>query len=60
MPETLALSLPSARPEPVSGCRDCLDLAVQRVNAASVGDCSKVSDMNVTLRAHLRDAHGGE
>ncbi|MEU4177742.1 hypothetical protein [Streptomyces sp. NPDC026589] len=60
MSETVALSLPPARPEPVPGCRDCLRLAVQRVNAASVGDYSKVSDMNVTLRSHLRDGHGGE
>ncbi|WP_409472949.1 hypothetical protein [Streptomyces sp. HC307] len=54
------MSLPSARPEPVPGCRDRLGLAVQRVNAGSVGDYSKVSDMNVTLPAHLRDAHGDE
>lgn len=60
MSETVALSLPPARPEPVAGCRDCLGFAVQRVNAGSVGDYSKVSDMNVTLRAHLRDVHGGE
>ncbi|MGW7028167.1 hypothetical protein ACWGFX_13395 [Streptomyces xanthophaeus] len=60
MSETVALSLPPARPEPVPGCRDCLGFAVQRANAASVGDYSKVSDMNVTLRAHLRDGHGGE
>ncbi|MGA5170597.1 MULTISPECIES: hypothetical protein [Streptomyces] len=56
----MASSLPPARPEPVPGCRDCLGLAVQRANAGSVWDYSKVSDMNVTLRAHLRDAHGGE
>ncbi len=42
------------------GCRDCLGLAVQRANAGSVWDYSKVSDMNVALRAHLRDVHGGE
>ncbi|MFF3711725.1 hypothetical protein [Streptomyces phaeochromogenes] len=60
MSEGVELSLPPVRPEPVAGCRDCLGLAVQRVNAGSVGDYSKVSDMNVTLRAHLRDAHGGE
>ncbi|MEV7050901.1 hypothetical protein [Streptomyces anulatus] len=59
MPE-LALSLPSARPEPVPGCRDCLCLAVQRVNAVSIGDYSKTSDMNVIMRAHLLDAHGDE
>ncbi|MFG3286733.1 hypothetical protein [Streptomyces sp. NPDC048111] len=58
MAESVTLSLPPARPEPVPGCRDCLGFAVQRVNAGSVGDYSKVSDMNVTLRAHLRDAHG--
>ncbi|MFB7784352.1 hypothetical protein ACFC1D_16790 [Streptomyces vinaceus] len=56
----MALSLPPARPEPVPGCGDCLGLGVQRVNAASVGDYSKVSDMNVTLRSHLGDGHGGE
>ncbi|SCF88679.1 hypothetical protein [Streptomyces sp. Cmuel-A718b] len=60
MADPVALSLPSARPEPVPGCRDCLGLAVQRVNAGSAGDYSKVSDMNVTLRGHLRDAHGDE
>lgn len=54
------LSLPPARPEPAPGCRECLSLAVQRVNAGSVWDYSKVSDTNVTLRAHLRDAHGEE
>ncbi|MFB6667413.1 hypothetical protein [Streptomyces parvus] len=60
MSEAVALSLPLVRPEPVACCQDCLGLAVQRVNAGSVGDYFKVSDMNVTLRAHLRDAHGGE
>lgn len=60
LPEPVASSLPPARPEPVPGCRDCLGLAVQRANAGSVYDYSKVSDMNVTLRAHLRDAHGSE
>ncbi len=53
------LSLPSPPPDPVSGCRECLGLAVSRVNATSVGDCSKVSDANVALRAHLRSKHGG-
>ncbi|WP_241720888.1 hypothetical protein [Streptomyces lydicus] len=60
MPELVALSLPPARPEPVPGCRECLGFAVQRANAVSIGDYSKVSDMNVILRAHLRDAHGSE
>ncbi len=53
------LPLPTVRPEPVSGCRDCLDLAVRRVNAVSTGDHSKASDVNVSLRAHLHSVHGG-
>jgi hypothetical protein len=52
------LSLPSAQPEPVSGCRHCLGLAVRRANALSSGDYSKATDVNVFLRAHLGEAHG--
>jgi hypothetical protein len=59
MSEPVHLSLPTARPESVSGCRDCLDFAVQRINAVSTGDQLKASDVNVSLRAHLRSAHGG-
>lgn len=54
------LSLPIARPEPVSGCRHCLEFAVRRTNAVSSGDHSEATDVNVALRAHLREAHGGE
>lgn len=54
------LSLPSAQPEPVSGCRHCLELAVRRRNAVSSGDYSKATDVNVSLRAHLKEVHGGE
>ncbi|MEU4268678.1 hypothetical protein [Streptomyces sp. NPDC026092] len=52
------VSLPLEQPEAVSGCRECLGLAVKRANAWSMGDYSKVSDVNVALRAHLRQAHG--
>jgi hypothetical protein len=54
------LPLPSAQPEPVSGCRHCLELAVRRTNAVSSGDYSKATDVNVALRVHLGEAHGGE
>jgi len=54
------LPLPSVQPEPVSGCRHCLGLAVRRTNALSSGDYSKATDANVFLRAHLREAHGGD
>ncbi|MFE9626915.1 hypothetical protein [Streptomyces sp. NPDC006527] len=54
------LSVPKAPPEPVSGCRDCLHHAVRRANAVSAGDYSKATDVNVSLRAHLRDEHGAE
>ncbi|GGR30352.1 hypothetical protein GCM10010282_23370 [Streptomyces roseolus] len=53
------LSLPSPPLDPVSGCRECLGFAVSRANATSVGDYSKASDVNVALRAHLRNKHGG-
>jgi hypothetical protein len=46
-------------PEPSShpGCHDCLSRCVRRENARSVGDYSTVSDMNVELRQHQREAH---
>lgn len=52
------VTLPSAPPDPVSGCRECLRYAVARANATSVGDYSQVSDVNVGLRAHGRNEHG--
>ncbi|MFF9016314.1 hypothetical protein ACF09C_25510 [Streptomyces sp. NPDC014870] len=51
--------LPPEQPGAVPGCRECLGLAVKRANAWSKGDYSKVSDANVSLRAHLRHEHGG-
>lgn len=51
------VTLPSAPPDPVSGCRACLRYAVARANATSVGDYSQVSDVNVALRVHLRNEH---
>ncbi|AXE27834.1 hypothetical protein C0216_28615 [Streptomyces globosus] len=54
------LSLPSPPPDPVSGCLECLGIAVTRANARSVGDHSKATDANVVLRTHLREDHGAE
>lgn len=51
------LTAPGREPEPVASCRECLGFAVTRANARSVGDYSKVSDVNVMLRAHLRADH---
>lgn len=51
------VTLPSAPPDPVSGCRECLRYGVARANATSVGDYSQVSDVNVALRVHLRNEH---
>lgn len=54
------LAPPIPEPEPVTGCRQCLGIAVTRTNARSVGDYSKASDANVVLRTHLREEHEAE
>jgi hypothetical protein len=52
------VSLPVEPPDAVPGCRECLGLVVKRTNAWSTWDYSKMSDVNVSLRAHLREEHG--
>ncbi|WP_329148310.1 hypothetical protein OIU91_19900 [Streptomyces sp. NBC_01456] len=44
-------------PEPRAGCDRCLDLDEQRTAARRRGDISAVSDCNVLLRQHIREAH---
>ncbi|WP_327358088.1 hypothetical protein [Streptomyces sp. NBC_01304] len=44
-------------PQPVDGCTLCANLVDQRTTAKANGDRSKISDINVRMRRHLKDAH---
>lgn len=46
------LGLPEPEPEPVDGCNGCGALSRARGTARRDGDLSKVTDANVTMRAH--------
>lgn len=46
------LGVPEPEPQPVPGCDVCRALADQREVARAAGDWSRVSDINVELRAH--------
>lgn len=46
------VGLPPMEPEPVDGCDACEALARERETARRDGDLSKVTDANVTMRAH--------
>ena len=46
------LPLPPLEPAPVAGCDVCEVLARDRETARRCGDLSKVTDCNVTMRAH--------
>lgn len=46
------LGLPDPEPVPVAGCDLCAVLARDRETARRDGDLSKVTDANVTMRAH--------
>ncbi len=56
-PQGYTLSEPPAEPSAQTGCSACLSLVVARQNARSRGDYSGVSDLNVKLRRHQREAH---
>ena len=49
----------SRPPDPADDCEPCRELAAQRDTARAVFDHSAVSDINVRMRAHLRQEHGG-
>ncbi len=46
------LGLPDPEPAPVDGCDECGGFAKDRGTARRDGDLSKVSDLNVLMRAH--------
>ncbi|MDQ0931435.1 hypothetical protein [Streptomyces turgidiscabies] len=46
------LGLPEPEPEPMEGCDVCGALSRERAAARLDGDLSKVSDVNVEMRAH--------
>ncbi|MFE2040845.1 hypothetical protein ACFXAZ_07905 [Streptomyces sp. NPDC059477] len=46
------LGLPLRPPQPLPGCERCDAWARERVKAATEGDGSRVSDMNVLIRRH--------
>ncbi|MFD9111647.1 hypothetical protein [Streptomyces bottropensis] len=52
MDPPITLALPLSEPEPPADCGVCAALAVQRAEAKSAGDLSKVSDLNVEMRNH--------
>lgn len=54
MSEPVQLGLPKPDPVPVNECDECGALAEQRGVARRNGDLSKVSDLNVWMRAHQR------
>lgn len=51
-PVVLPLRLGDLEPVPVDGCDVCGALANERDGARDRGDMSKVSDVNIELRAH--------
>ncbi|GAB2732898.1 hypothetical protein GCM10027072_29400 [Streptomyces bullii] len=46
------MGMPLVQPEPVTGCRECGQLAREREEARMAGDVSRVSDCNVRIRRH--------
>ncbi|MFF9036412.1 hypothetical protein ACF090_13180 [Streptomyces sp. NPDC014892] len=48
----VTLGLPPEDPEPPADCGVCAALVVQRSEARARDDLSKVSDLNVEIRAH--------
>lgn len=44
-------------PEPVPGCALCANQASQRDAARANGNGSRITDLNVRMRRHLKDAH---
>lgn len=52
MDPPITLGLPLDQPEPPADCGVCSALAQQRATAATAGDMSRVSDLNVEIRNH--------
>jgi hypothetical protein len=52
MDSPVTLGLPPDDPEPPADCGVCAALVKQRAEARARDDLSKVSDLNVEIRAH--------
>lgn len=52
MDPPVTLELPPEDPAPPTNCARCARLVQERADARADGDLSRVSDMNVTIRAH--------
>ncbi|MFG2638865.1 hypothetical protein ACGFX8_34890 [Streptomyces sp. NPDC048362] len=50
--EPYLLGLPDPEPQPTEGCPRCEALSQRRATARRDADLSKVSDLNVEMRAH--------
>ncbi|MFD9256810.1 hypothetical protein [Streptomyces bottropensis] len=54
MDPPVELGLPAEEPMPPADCEHCARLAEQRTTARAADDLSRVSDLNVAIRAHHR------